>query len=296
MKRLILVTGSHRSGSTWTGKILACAKHIRYVHEPFNIGNNPDNSPLNFWFEHLAGSSNEHQKQVKSYISSFFRIIHYNNFKTLLKIRSKKDLFRCIYQFKRQLACRTVLKDPIAIMSAEWLYKNFDIDVVVMIRHPAAFVASLKVKDWQFDFNNYLDQPFLMESYLKEYKDEIEDFSKNKKDIIDQGILLWNTIHHVIKYYQSKYDNEWNFVKHEDLSKNPIREFENIFLRLNLPFDANVKKYIHETTNSKEKSNLKRNSLKNIKSWKHRLTKKQIERIKKGTQNVWPEFYNESDW
>ena len=33
----ILVTGAHRSGSTWTGKMLALAPRVAYIHEPFNM-------------------------------------------------------------------------------------------------------------------------------------------------------------------------------------------------------------------------------------------------------------------
>ena len=32
----ILVTGAHRSGTTWVGKMLALAPGVGYVHEPFN--------------------------------------------------------------------------------------------------------------------------------------------------------------------------------------------------------------------------------------------------------------------
>ena len=32
----ILVTGSHRSGTTWAGQMLATAPGIGYIHEPFN--------------------------------------------------------------------------------------------------------------------------------------------------------------------------------------------------------------------------------------------------------------------
>ncbi|HUH21151.1 MAG TPA: hypothetical protein VLZ09_04715, partial [Gaiellaceae bacterium] len=35
-KRPILVTGAHRSGTTWVGKMLALAPGVGYVHEPFN--------------------------------------------------------------------------------------------------------------------------------------------------------------------------------------------------------------------------------------------------------------------
>lgn len=298
MGKNILVTGSHRSGSTWTGNVIAKAPKVRYIHEPFNIGINRINykSPFTYWFEFLIDSSTKHQRESKTYIESFYKVFHINNLKKLFKVRSLKGLYNYSADIKGRITDRTIIKDPIAIMSAEWIYMNYNIDVVVLIRHPAAFVASLKVNDWQYDFNNYLDQPVLMSTYLKDYQAIINDFSKNKKDIIDQGILLWNTIHDTIAYYQNKYKNEWYFVKHEDLSIDPISEFNKMFSKINLTLNSGVENYINETTNGSEQSNLKRNSVRNIKTWKNRLSNDEIERIKIGTENVWKKFYTERDW
>lgn len=294
----ILVTGSHRSGSTWTGSVIAKAPKVRYIREPFNIGINRNNykSPFKYWFEFLIDSPNIHQRESKKYIESFYKVFHISNLKRLLKVRSLRGLYKYSVDLKSRVTDRTIIKDPIAIMSAEWIYLNYNIDVVVLIRHPAAFVASLKVKDWQFEFNNYQNQPDLMNTYLKDYQAMINDFSKNKKDIIDQGILLWNTIHDTIAYYQNKYKNEWYFVKHEDLSINPVSEFNKMFSKLNLLLDSEVENYINETTNANTQSKLNRNSVKNIKTWKNRLSKEEIERVKIGTENVWRKFYTENDW
>jgi hypothetical protein len=34
--RPILVTGAHRSGTTWVGRMLALVPGVEYIHEPFN--------------------------------------------------------------------------------------------------------------------------------------------------------------------------------------------------------------------------------------------------------------------
>ncbi|QDO93677.1 hypothetical protein FNB79_06705 [Formosa sediminum] len=306
MKKNILVTGSHRSGSTWTGNVIARAPKVRYVHEPFNISIKRDNSPFKFWFEFLIDSSIEHQKDSKAYIDSFYKVFNKDSFNKLLKTRTPKALYHYLLDLKCRKVNRTIIKDPIAIMSTEWIYMNYDIDIVVLIRHPAAFVASLKVKNWQFDFNEFLNQPVLMNTYLKDYEALINDFSKNKKDIIDQGILLWNIIHDTIFFYRRKYENDWCFVKHEELSMNPKQEFKRIFSKIGLTMDSNVEDYIFQTTNAKvdlkvienstEVFNTKRNSLENIKTWKKRLSNDEIQKIKKGTENVWKKFYDEKDW
>ncbi len=75
MKKLILVTGSHRSGSTWTGHVLSRADDVRYVNEPFNIGLSYKNSPFTFWFEYLADKPIQHQEDAQHYLNSFFQVI-----------------------------------------------------------------------------------------------------------------------------------------------------------------------------------------------------------------------------
>lgn len=297
MKKHILVTGSHRSGSTWTGKIIAEAKNVRYVQEPFNIGVKRKYSPLKYWFQYVSNSSFLPEKQsTKKYLNSFLHIFHSYNIYRVLEVSSAKGFYYFLGDLLKRITNRTLFKDPIAIMSAEWIYHNYNIDIIVLIRHPAAFIASLKVKNWAFDFNNFINQPLLLQSYLKNYKDEIEYYSNNEEDIINQGILLWNIIHDTILQYQNKYENKWYFVKHEDLSINPTDEFTKIFSKLNLSLDSNVKNYINETTQSNEKSDLKRNSEENIKSWKKRLSIDEINRIKIGTEQVYKKFYTEKDW
>ncbi|MCF8233846.1 MAG: hypothetical protein K9G67_15655 [Bacteroidales bacterium] len=37
-KKEILVTGAHRSGTTWVGHVMREAPEVHYIHEPFNVG------------------------------------------------------------------------------------------------------------------------------------------------------------------------------------------------------------------------------------------------------------------
>ena len=66
-KNPILLTGSHRSGSTWTGKMLAFSNEIAYIHEPFNLNHNPGIFKARFenWFPYIF-HGNEH-------LSPFFK-------------------------------------------------------------------------------------------------------------------------------------------------------------------------------------------------------------------------------
>lgn len=303
----ILVTGSHRSGTTWAGRTLALAPRTGYIHEPFNveIPNHIIDNPLCYWFQYIC---EENENKFKASID---KVIHYQYplLGNLNKAGSITDLGEIIRDQSLSLffsigRTKPIVKDPIAFFSAEWLSKTYGMNVLVMIRHPAAFCSSLKMKDWNFDFNNFLNQPLLMDRYLASFEKEIRDFAKEERCIIDQGILLWNCIHHTVKIYMQNH-SEWMFVRHEDLSDNPLENYELIFQKFDLKFTSRVKKGILESSGShnpteplsdKPSDELKRNSKENIKNWKKRLSPEEIETIRSRTNELSNTFYKEHDW
>jgi hypothetical protein len=297
MKKPILVTGAHRSGSTWVGKIISGASNVRYVHEPFNIHITRQNSPINLWFQHANENySFVYQAEILSYLLSFcspYRICYRSKFENQF---STKAVYNYLVELKSRLLNRTLIKDPLALFSAEWIYKTLDSDIIVIIRHPAAFVASLKRKGWTFDFTHFTQQPDLMRSIPISYQNEVLDILENEKEIVDQGILLWNIIYATVLKYKENYQDSWYFVKHEELSQRPFTEFEKIFQFLNLRFDKNVKDQIKKSTQAKTTSEFNRNSIENIKSWKEDLSVDEISQIKLGTMSVWHKYYDKRDW
>lgn len=298
MKQIILVTGSHRSGTTWVGRVIASAKKIKYVHEPFNIGVGRKFSPFSYWFQYVSNSTPENAKlEVKQYLDWFCSTSLKVQFYYLTKIGQVGGLRTFLGNWKSKLLSKAILlKDPIAVMSIPWMSTTYNAKVVFMVRHPAAFVASLKVKHWTFDFNNFLEQEGLMKEQLNSYTKEIEKFVNEPQDIIQQGVLLWNIIHSQLLKYQEQDHPLWYFVKHEDVSRNPLCVFEALFDFLDLEFSTQVITNIEDTSKASETGYLHRDSKDNISSWKQRLTSEEIKTIKEGTQAVWPAFYNETDW
>ena len=297
-KKPILVTGSHRSGSSWVGKMISLASSAAYINEPFNIQHTPRICKAEFenWFTYIC------EKNESMYLNDIEDCIRfkYPLSDALKHIESPKYLAKLTKDYMqssmyRALNKRPLLKDPIALFSAEWLAKTFNMDVIVLIRHPAAFAGSLKAAQWTHPFSHFLQQPQLMEDHLYKYRHEIEEYSKNEKDSIDQAILLWNLIHHMILGYR-KNQPKWTFVKHEDLSENPLNEFRKIYNKLDLDFSSDVEKKIKDFSFAGNSAGIKRDSKSNIWSWKKRLTVDEIEKIKDRTHEIANKFYTEEDW
>ena len=297
-RKHILVTGTHRSGTTWVGRTVSQSPNVELVYEPFNLETTRYNFDYKFdhWFEHVPTSKN-----YKVIENEFDRYIPNNFIQYPVKIcRESGFSWKTPLIFAKYLALsanrpRYLLKDPIALLSAGWLYERYNLKVVCMIRNPLAFAGSLKKQGWDFDFNNFLQQEELMKSWLSGFKDEIEKVHADG-DFIDRISLLWNILNYVILDYQEKYQ-EWFFIKHETLAREPIKNFKKMFDYLCLPFDDEIEQYIRTYTSSKNPGEAMSNKYqprdaeKAINAWKNRLTDKEAERVKKATAEICDQLY-----
>ena len=300
--------------------MIAYDQSLAYIHEPFNPDHKSGVCKADFKYKFPYICEENESVYIKDLEDCFSYKYHFlediRTARSIIKIA--RSIFNyCRFTKYRILKKRALVKDPIAVFSSEWLAKRFNMDVVVLIRHPAAFAGSLKKVRWSHPFQHFLQQPLLMQHRLREYQSQIEEFSRNEKNIVDQAILLWNLVHHVILYYQENYP-DWVFVKHEDLSSRPIEEFRNLYNRLGLTFSKDIEDKIgkfsfsdgsnhsgrrpYTIPNWRDKltgeylQQYKRNSKANIWSWKKRLTDDEVKKIKRHTNNIASKFYSQKDW
>ena len=305
----ILVTGSHRSGSTWIGNILALDPASGYIHEPFNR-------------RHRRGICRVHFKRTYTYVTEENETPYLAPFRDTLawkfspvaqlsQIRAPRDLAvtarnMSYFQFQRLRGSRPIMKDPLALFSAPWLATRFGMQVVVAIRHPAAFVASLRAAGWdRFPFADLRDQELLMRERLAPFRAEIEAAARTRPGVIDMGILLWRIFHYQIDHYRSEHP-DWIFVRHEDLSRDPLPQFRGLFERLGLTFSPATEQRLHGFTKDGSVrhnpmrqapvGNLARDSRKNVLSWKSRLSPEEIAHIRRAVEPVAAKFYSDADW
>lgn len=302
----ILVTGAHRSGTTWVGKMLNAGQEVTYIYEPFNVGMIGPRwitKKFPFWFYYIPlDQNNEFIKEFQNVVKLQYPLL--NNISRIHNLRhfgrmGKDCLLSIIGRIARK---RALIKDPIAIFSAEWLAKKFNMQVIVMIRRPEAFASSLKRLNWQFDFSNWLKQDLLIQNYLYPFKNQIIDFSNNKKDIIDQSILLWNCIYYVVNQYR-KVHPDWCFIRQEDLALHPITGFKELYKKCDLNWSNSAESIISSYSNSKnikkvpsdEAGIIRRDSKATISAWKYRLNKNEIYKIQDKTREICTLFYDEDE-
>ncbi len=302
--RPILVTGAHRSGTTWVGKMLAAHTDTAYISEPLNVLHRPGvlRAPVKHWYPYI------HKANETDYLPAFLELLDfdYHLGAELRAIRSRKDFLRMLRDFGifylgAMHGQRVLIKDPFAVFCAPWFAQRLDCSVVITVRHPAGFASSLKRLDWSFDFRDLLDQPVLMRDYLEEDRAEMEAMQAG--DILGQAALLWRMIYRVVHEFRAKHP-DFIVVRHEDLSRQPREGFRELYGRLGLDFTSAVERTILNSSNSKNPSeaskkkvhSVKLDSRANIGSWKKRLSPEEITRIRKLTGNVADLYYPDDDW
>jgi hypothetical protein len=302
----ILVTGSHRSGTTWVGRMLALSPGVGYVQEPFFPRRWPGwlRAPLPHVYQYICP---ENEDRFAPLIEDM--LAYRYPFRNLLRVRTARQAFQMAEEvpfslWYRLRGARPLLKDPMALMSAEWLAERFGADVVVMVRHPAAFAGSLKRLNWpRFEFRDWAEQPLFLRDLGGPYEGQIRAFTARRPDLIDEAILLWNVIHHVIRGYRERHA-EWSFVRHEDLSEEPVKGFRALCERLDLRWDpvaeAAVVRFSTDEGRGEVPTHLHRTVRRDSRAtrwtWLGRLTPEEQERIREGTAEVASAFYGEEDW
>lgn len=305
-RRPILVTGAHRSGTTWVGKMLAASGEAGYISEPLNVLHRPGVmiTPTQYWYTYICAENQQ------AYLPALRKTLdfHYNLASEISSLKSAHDigrLSRDFFSFTRAglLHLRPLVKDPFAFFSAPWFSNQFDCQVVITIRHPAAFVSSLKRLRWPFDLEDFLKQPLLMRDFLEPYRAEIEYACKKPDDDISQNSLLWKIIYDIANEFRQKFP-KFHLVRHEDLSQNPMEGFGRLYTELDLKLTPRACKTILDSSNSENPKELARNSVHstqlnskaNLSNWKHRLTKDEITRIRNITSETAKIFYPDLDW
>lgn len=299
----ILVTGAHRSGTTWVGKMLALAPGVAYIHEPFNPRTAAGLSPARF-DRYFTVVTSENEARYRPGLEQTIRF-RYGLGAQLGSLRGVADVARTGRDFvrvgrDRLTGARPLVKDPIALLSAEWLAESFGMDVVVLIRHPAAFAASLKRLGWKHSFATFIQDGEVPE-VVRPFEAEIREQAERPGETLAQAALLWRLLYNAVDGYRERHP-DWAFVRHEDASAEPLATFERLYAELGLDFTSAAREAIARASAPDNPAELttphavELDSAASLGRWRDDLTAEEVETLRERTRDVWPRFYSDEDW
>ncbi len=281
-KRPILVTGSIRSGSTWTGKMLSLPFSVGYISEPFNPTLSYYGMKHNYFYPYVT------EKNGDRYVPWVEDLLRHRVRKWLSR-RLLDQLYRRIFQ------PRPLLKDPVAALASDWLARRFDMQVVVTFRHPAAVVRSCLRLGWVVAPSHWLNQRQLMEDWLAPYADQIRD---PNLPLLDRQALNWLCVYTVLDGFIQRHPT-WVVVRHEDLAREPLKQFRSLYQHLGIPFTPTEERQINQHTQADNPvaapgnaaTALKRDSRSLVGAWRGHFSDAELATIHRITAPVADRYY-----
>ena len=280
------------------------APPVAYLWEPFSPLARPGVRAARFpyWFAYVCkDNESDYFAPLRDMLA--FR---YRADAEVRACRSARDVGRMLrdrwrFAHCRRIGARPLMKDPIALFSSEWIADTFQADVVVVIRHPAAFAGSIKQRGWVHPFDHFLRQPLLMRDLLGPFEAEIRQLAATEHPPLDQAILLWKLMYSAVLRFRERRP-EWQFVRLEDIAADPQEAFERMYRSLGLVFDDHVRAAVSETSDASnpvevaDPAMVRRNSLASVNVWRRRLSPSEVERVRTGVEPVGSAFYTDADW
>lgn len=289
-KQRIIITGANRSGTTFLGEILAAAPRTVYAYEPFSPKHGL--ACIDRWYLYLDEKL-PIAKETKEALDNFmagrgtFRRRPVTSDVPIGR-RLFRRCFRSINQFRYSSealvrpAGTLLIKDPICLLSTNYLCRTYGCQAVVLVRHPCAYYASLKRMGWAMDPYMLLEQSAFAERYLPEYP-ILADGVYNK-DPITAAAHVWLFLYTAAARLCVE-NRDMIMVRHEDLSLSPFKEVKAVCRALNLPYTPKMKRRIERMTSNRnpveasQTHSLKRDSARNAFLWREKLKDSEIERI-----------------
>lgn len=239
-KDWILVTGMIRSGTTVLGKVISLPLSVAYIHEPFNSGYSlPDNKPFQDRYFRPYDESQDaakHKKHVSNIFNYNFKLQTHKHPNDSLARKAIKNIAGSRGSINLRIAKinpflqRSLIKDPKAILSAEFLYLNFNIKPVIIVRHPVSLAASLQRVGWFPDMEKFLNDPLLIEDY---FSDDIHLLEQNWSSPMLESMAHWRATYRILLSQAAKYP-DWEVVTHEDFCESPLYVTKQLYDNMDL--------------------------------------------------------------
>jgi hypothetical protein len=165
-----------------------------------------------------------------------------------------------------------------------------------MVRHPAAFVSSLKTHGWFFDFHNLLKQPEAIDTFFPEERNALEVVAQRQfTDIVHEAAVLWRVLHKVILKYRDLYPG-WQYVRLEDIARDPLREFRQLAEGAGLADIWQTDEELQRAFRRAGPFQTPDEGKGCVPIWRSRLSAEEIAKVRELTASAAARFYPDAEW
>lgn len=258
--RIVLVTGSPRSGTTAVGRALAMGSSVSTLHEPFNY--DVGLREVGRYFE-IPGTADFSLSDLERRVDGIRRLDLRFKSGVFPEDRGVRRLIKRVVGGRSRASyriCRLhpnletiVWKDPFACFCADALTDSHQVPVVVTVRNPWAVAASFKRMGWRFDVLDITARA--IEAGLSRPAEGLAGRLDLDNPTINAAVL-WNAVYETLL---SQSDGRpIHLANLDDIVDHPLAAYESLYARLALPWSDDVARKISEMYESKSERKLPR--------------------------------------
>ena len=292
--RPIVIAGLPRSGTTWTVEVLGRADGVLRISEPDNEDKHPmaihakrklgrypvlgpgedDRDYRRLWEWILSGAPEGRRDRLAQFILG-------HGMDTRLydgRHDAVKWLGGTVARSHRPAAAapgRVVTKSIHLQLALEWLVSAFDVEVLVLFRHPANVLASWMEVNLKDGRNSTLEtRPDVCRRYIDRWGVPLPGPDPVERMCWRIGLLLA-----VLEESTARHP-EWHRRGHEHLCEDPGTEFRRLYDDLGLTWTAEAGKYLEDKNTPGTGFQLKRVASELSGSWRERLEDRHLEMLR----------------
>ena len=312
-RRPLVAAGIPRSGTTWTMQALECDSSLFRVKEPDHgaeqapaiwakrqAGRIPvlapgdrDDSYHCLWEWILDGASENVRLRIAA---QMLRVMSPPAWGKANRVRAIPTLERIRYQrggfslpmtlagaiashppVRRNPALddhRLLVKTVHAPLALEWIASEFEIDVLILLRHPGSILASWISLDIGEQYVPFAETPAVRQ-LAEEWGVRLPGPDHLEQTIWQIGMLV------VALERAAERHPEWVVRTHEQMCVDPIAQFHRLYDDLGLQWNEQTEEFLVDNNRPGKGFRTRRLATDQLDSWKHRLTPDQIRALQR---------------
>lgn len=182
----------------------------------------------------------------------------------------------------RRLQClltgrRLLVKSVYSLHNTEWIARRFPVSVVILLRHPCAVVHSIHRRWPEARLKNPQEQEALIADHLRPYRDLFQNAAMPYEVLASRVGAYYKVVSEAARRHP-----EWIVLRHEDLCKNPMDEFQSLFTRLDLEGFDRTRSAIEASNRPKVKDevqHVQRVATEEVDKWRKNLSEDEIRQV-----------------
>ena len=253
----VFVTGVIRSGTTFVGDILSHGPATDYIHEPFHgaytMPEDAELLPRYVPADEAVSGIAEYNRQLDKLFAYKIRMrsSRYDGDSFLRKTAKRIVGSRGPYHLRiakvNPFSTSCVIKDPVAKLVTGHLHRRYGVTPVIVVKHPVSLAASLSRVEWYPELEEFRRDESLRADYFQ--GDDVF-FERTWPDRLLESMGHWRATYKLL-LDQADNNPDYVVVVHEELSADPVTEFERLFARCNLSWTKSARRKVERLTASR---------------------------------------------